>query len=390
MSPTSGQFDISHSVVAGGGGTSTNANYKVDGTIGQATAGTAMSGGQFSQTGGFWAAESATPSVSPSPTPSPTPTPPPSNLQFSASNYTVNEGAGFIDITVTRTAETTATVTVDFETNDLGAEQRTDYTIAAGTLTFAPGEISKTFSVLIVDDVYVEGSEVLNLTLSNPTGGGVLVSPSTATLTITDNDSISATTNPLDNAHFFAQQHFYDFLSRYPDSGGWDFWTGQITQCGTDLICLRTKRVDVSNAFFYELEYQQTGAYTFRLYRAAFGNNQPFSNPDNSNQTEAKKLPSYNVFAHDRARVIGGADLATGQLNLANGFVQRPEFLVKYPANQDGPTSRRGCWSTDWQLPDHPRVGAWRHGRRLSRQACRSSSTGKLSPSLYGLQFVIN
>ena len=78
-------------------------------------------------------------------------------------------------------------------------------------------------------------------------------------------------------------QHYLDFLSRVPDQGGFDFWAGQITQCGTNQTCLNNKRLDVSNAFFYELEYQQTAAYVFRLYRAAFGNNQPFPNPDNSN-----------------------------------------------------------------------------------------------------------
>jgi hypothetical protein len=134
------------------------------------------------------------------------------------------------------------------------------------------------------------------------------------------------------------RQHFYDFLSRLPDPGGFGFWVGQITQCGSNQTCVKSKRLDVSNAFFFELEYQQTGAYVFRLYRAAFGNNQPFPNPDTSNQTESKKLPNYAVFARDRARVVGGANLAQGQLNLANVFVQRPEFLSKYPASQDGPT----------------------------------------------------
>ncbi len=132
------------------------------------------------------------------------------------------------------------------------------------------------------------------------------------------------------------QQHYYDFLSRYPDPGGWDFWTSQITQCGTDATCLRNKRIDVSNAYFYELEYQQTGAFVFRLYRAAFGNSQPFANPDGSNPTEAYKLPSYAKFAFDRARVVGGSSLAQGQLDFANVFVQRPEFLAKYPSNLDG------------------------------------------------------
>jgi hypothetical protein len=40
--------------IAGGGGTSTNGQYSVNGTIGQPDAGGAMSGGGYSLTGGFW------------------------------------------------------------------------------------------------------------------------------------------------------------------------------------------------------------------------------------------------------------------------------------------------------------------------------------------------
>jgi hypothetical protein len=40
--------------IAGGGGTSTNGQYSVSGTIGQPDASDAMSGGQYSVTGGFW------------------------------------------------------------------------------------------------------------------------------------------------------------------------------------------------------------------------------------------------------------------------------------------------------------------------------------------------
>lgn len=40
--------------IAGGGGTSTGATYQVTGTIGQPDASGAMSGGNYSVTGGFW------------------------------------------------------------------------------------------------------------------------------------------------------------------------------------------------------------------------------------------------------------------------------------------------------------------------------------------------
>jgi len=41
--------------IAGGGGTSTGGTYTVSGTIGQPDASGAMSGGNYSVTGGFWA-----------------------------------------------------------------------------------------------------------------------------------------------------------------------------------------------------------------------------------------------------------------------------------------------------------------------------------------------
>lgn len=147
----------------------------------------------------------------------------------------------------------------------------------------------------------------------------------------------SITPNQFDNARFFVRQHYTDFLNRDPDASGLAYWNSQITQCGPNQACINNKRIDVSNAFFYELEYQQTGSYVYRLYRAAYGNNQPFSNPQNSNPGEAHKLPSYAVFARDRAQVVGGSSLAQSQLDFANAFVQSAEFLTKYPASLDGP-----------------------------------------------------
>jgi len=150
--------------------------------------------------------------------------------------------------------------------------------------------------------------------------------------------------NPMDNVNFFVSQHYRDFLSREPDSGGLNFWSDQITgnagnnppPCAPgDQTCVNTRRIGVSDAFFVELEYQQTGSYVYRVYRAAFGNNQPFPNPhpDAGFPGEDLKMPAYPVFAADRALVIGGSNLAQLQLDFANAFVQRPAFVAKYPAS---------------------------------------------------------
>ncbi len=49
------QYSIDWSKIAGGGGTSSNGQYVVSGTIGQHDAGGPMTGGSYSLTGGFWA-----------------------------------------------------------------------------------------------------------------------------------------------------------------------------------------------------------------------------------------------------------------------------------------------------------------------------------------------
>ncbi|MEO8435610.1 MAG: Calx-beta domain-containing protein, partial [Pyrinomonadaceae bacterium] len=139
--------------------------------------------------------------------------------------------------------------------------------------------------------------------------------------------------NPLNEAQYFVRQHYYDFLGRLPDQGGMDYWTNELAFCGTNVQCLRERTVGVSNAFFYEDEYQQTASYVFLLYRAAFGNNQPFPNADPANPTEGQKIPRYLSFVRDRAQVVGGSGLAASQLALANSFVQRPEFTAKYPSS---------------------------------------------------------
>ena len=113
---------------------------------------------------------------------------PAGELQFSASNYTIYENEGTATITVQRVNGTTGSVSVDYATSYGSATPGSDYTETSGTLTFADGETSKSFTVTILDDSLTENAETVNLALTNATGGAALGSPDQATLTIYDDE----------------------------------------------------------------------------------------------------------------------------------------------------------------------------------------------------------
>src|SRR5438309_295039 len=119
-------------------------------------------------------------------------------VHFSQPSFDVAENGGAAMIRVTLAGEFTNVVTVDYATSDGTAAAGQDYVATNGTLTFAPGQGSQTFSVPILNDSLVEGTETVNLTLSNPTGRVVLGSPSTGVLYINDNDSISLDSSDYD------------------------------------------------------------------------------------------------------------------------------------------------------------------------------------------------
>jgi uncharacterized protein (TIGR03118 family) len=264
-------------------------------------------------------------------------------IQFATEDFAIGEGSGHIDITVTRQGDASGTATVNYTTFDeftLGnASQKQDYETSLGTLTFNPGETSKTFRILIVNDNLVEptpsmpGPETIKLALSNPTGSGVgLGSPNTADLRILDDDVATSTANPIDDPAFFVRQHYLDFLNREPDTAGLNFWVNQITSCGADAACRDIKRINVSAAFFLSIEFQRTGLLAYTTHRAAFG-------PNASGGSPAPVL--YGNFMRDvqalqKGFIFGqaGADdvLEANKTAYFNEFITRPEFVSKYPS----------------------------------------------------------
>ena len=227
-------------------------------------------------------------------------------IQFAAPEFTASEGDGRATITVTRFGPLTATAAITYATLDDSrpvrcddifggggsAFARCDYATTFDTLTFAPGESQKTFTVPLVDDGHVEQREFVSLRLFAPVGA-TLGTPSSAVLSITDNDAAN-TPNPVDEHTFFVRQHYLDFLSREPDADGLAAWTKVLSNCsnafntdGNSPAALCDRNV-VSSSFFRSAEFELKGYFVYRFYRVAFN-----------------RRPSYAEFVTDMRRVTG-------------------------------------------------------------------------------------
>src|SRR5207247_8116911 len=153
-------------------------------------------------------------------------------------------------------------------------------------------------------------------------------------------DLWTRTLNPVHAKQFLVSQHYSDFLSRVPDDSGLNFWTRQITSCGSNQKCMETARINVSAAFFLSLEFQQTGFLVERIYKAAYGDALVTSGLGGAHQLAAP-IVRFDEFLPDTQRI--GQDLIVGESgwqtvlesnkeDFSFVFVQRPRFAVAYHA----------------------------------------------------------
>jgi hypothetical protein len=75
--------------------------------------------------------------------------------------------------TVTLSEPATAKVTVNYGTADGTAQASQDYDAATGTLTFAPGETSKTITIAVKGDQSVEANETFFVNLSGASNADI-------------------------------------------------------------------------------------------------------------------------------------------------------------------------------------------------------------------------
>jgi hypothetical protein len=109
------------------------------------------------------------PDVSPPPPPPPVPS-------ITIHDRTITEGnTGTVAATFTVTLSTASTqpISVAYATGDGTATAGSDYQAASGTLSFAPGETSKTVTVLVNGDRTAESNETFNVNLSGATNATI-------------------------------------------------------------------------------------------------------------------------------------------------------------------------------------------------------------------------
>jgi Calx-beta domain/Domain of unknown function (DUF4214) len=256
------------------------------------------------------------------------------SIQFSQATYTSGEAATSAQLIVTRTGDTSGVSTIFYATTDNMAAvrcddtttlpgvafARCDYATSLDTITFNPGDIQQTISIPLIDDAHVEPNESFQVVLSNPSAGTSLGTPSTATITITDNDA-GQTPNPIFNSAFFVRLQYLDFLSREPDTPGFDAWLNLLNGCPNvnnldpAALSARCDRIIVSSSFFNSQESHIKGFFVFRFYRVAFN-----------------RLPEYTEIVTDMRRVTGQtpSEVFSKKAAFTNAFTQRQEFVNTY------------------------------------------------------------
>ena len=138
----------------------------------------------------------------------------------------------------------------------------------------------------------------------------------------------------INDSDFFVNQQYTDFLSRFPDQSGFDYWIAQITGCNGNATCIEGQRDNTSGAFFLSIEFQETGYLAERMYKVAYGDATGQSTFGGTHQLSVPIIRR-SEFLPDTLQlsngvVIGqpGADqkLEANKVAFATDFVSRARF----------------------------------------------------------------
>ena len=97
--------------------------------------------------------------------------------------FTAAGGSSLAAFTVSLSSASTSAVTVAYTTSNGTATAGSDYIATSGTLTFAPGETSRTVAIIVNGDTTAEAKETFTVTLSNPSGATLTDASGTGSIT---------------------------------------------------------------------------------------------------------------------------------------------------------------------------------------------------------------
>jgi len=114
----------------------------------------------------------------------------PPSIRISDVTVTETDPGTTVDavLNVTLSAASSFPITVNYATTGGTATSNVDYTAISGTVTFAPGEISKPVTVTVLGDLINEVNETINVDLTTPVNA--TIADSRGVVTITENDPL--------------------------------------------------------------------------------------------------------------------------------------------------------------------------------------------------------
>ncbi|HKC54723.1 MAG TPA: Ig-like domain repeat protein [Vicinamibacterales bacterium] len=153
-------------------------------------------------------------------------------VNISVSDVSLTEGASgtpAATFTVSLSQPSFLTVTVQYATHDGSATVADfDYVAASGTLSFAPGEVSKPVPVTVFGDARFEPDEIFGISLSNPVNGVIVVPQALATIVNDDPPGPVVNDTTVNQGIVSGAERLR--LLQNPD-GGW-YFTAPATNCG--------------------------------------------------------------------------------------------------------------------------------------------------------------
>lgn len=175
----------------------------------------------------------------------------PGSFQWSQPSYEVRENGDtnlsfYLTLWVTRTNGDCQSVELHYATADGTATAGADYFTASSTVSFAQGQLSNSVPFVCLSEGVPEPTELVWITLSDPSAGAALGPQATALISIRDPDEDG------DGISDNYERHFFASLTNCTATGDWD----QDGQSDRKEACAGTDPDDDRSLFHTEIPFQ--------------------------------------------------------------------------------------------------------------------------------------